>query len=141
MKRTCLVPCTHINSPFTQTEAGMIKPFLPYFYVPKHKVLTREDPPAALLALHCCQTTFLRQLPFLTSAAVTCFHLTVVGNVFSYSVMKYYTQGPGRCSPLCLICDPPSCHCVMSVCGFCFDCVSVLQLNTLLGVLEDLTGL
>ncbi len=42
-----------------------------------------------------CQTTFLRQLPFLTSAALTWFHLTVVRNLFSFSVMKYYTETPG----------------------------------------------
>lgn len=42
-----------------------------------------------------CQTAFLRQLPFLTSAALTWFHLTVVRNLFSFSVMKYYTETPG----------------------------------------------
>lgn len=42
-----------------------------------------------------CQTTFLLQLPFLTSAALTWFLLTVVRNLFSFSLMKYYTEAPG----------------------------------------------
>lgn len=42
-----------------------------------------------------CQTAFLQQLPFFTSAALTWFHLTVVRNLFSFSVMKYYTETPG----------------------------------------------
>lgn len=47
------------------------------------------------LALRRCQTAFLRQLPFLTSVALTRFHLPVPRNLFSFSVMKYYTGTPG----------------------------------------------
>ena len=54
-----------------------------------------RGPSSLSLGLVRCQTTFLQQLPFLTSAALTWFHLTVVRNLFSFSVMKYYTETPG----------------------------------------------
>lgn len=40
-------------------------------------------------------TTFLLQLPFLTSAALTRFLLTVVRNLFRFSLMKYSPEAPG----------------------------------------------
>lgn len=62
-----------------------------------HSVNVR-GPSSLSLGLTRCQTAFLQQLPFLTSAALTWFHLTVVRNLFSFSVMKYYTEtlGPAR---------------------------------------------
>ncbi len=66
-----------------------------------------------------CQTTFLRQLPFFTSAALTWFHLTVVRNLFSFSVMKYYTETPALLSSVSYLWSP-GCHYVLSGCGFCF---------------------
>lgn len=51
-----------------------------------------------------CQTAFLRQLPFLTSATLTWFHLSALRNLFSFSVMKYYTGGTRTNSPPCRVC-------------------------------------
>lgn len=65
-----------------------------------------------------CQTTFLQQLPFLTSAALTWFHLTVVKNLFSFSVMKYYTETP----------DPALLHVLFVIpqLSLCYECLWLL---------------
>lgn len=66
------------------------------FVFPNTESVNVTGPSSLSPGLTCCQTTFLQQLPFLTSAALTWLHLTVVRNLFRFSMMKYYTETPGR---------------------------------------------
>lgn len=92
---TKMRPTTNTTPPADLTESCSVYQQC-IFVFPNTESVNVTGPSSLSPGLTCCQATFLQQLPFLTSAALTWLHLTVVRNLFRFSMMKYYTETPGR---------------------------------------------